>query len=277
MEIGSAPLPPEFQERINSARKIVVDANSYGTRSIVPIEISGQTRSWHSVKGGIEAGKTTIGPAYEIFFDPETNEWLKIRAPKSEKGTSTILDRSADIMAASLKLAGFDDLADKIVKCTVGIRGRETNGFISPHVGPSLETLIRMYREAKRTMGQAELRGYERDARQFFSNAYAAALDQSIRLYLQHGYWTHDANPGNILFRENDQGELKTINIDFVAKLQVRQQAGVFEYVNQLYQLFKTHAIKHNITFPFETEDYRHLCSVDRPGKFVPASSRSSL
>lgn len=266
--------PPEFREKIAEKQSPKVEANTYKTRRIVCVQIEGRDRFFHSVKGGFEdeIEKKTTGAVYEILFDPITNEWLKITTPKTNGSESKNLDKSADIMKASLELAGFDDLADQIVKCKVKIRGKETNGFVSPHIGPSLETMIRMYRDAKRTMDPERYSKFGIEAKAFFSNAYASALNHSVQLYLKHGYWTQDPNPGNILFRVNEQtGELKPITIDFTGKHQTRQP-GVFEYLGQLQANFNNQAAKHGIRFDLNLEEYRRICQTERPGR--PISER---
>ncbi|OGH07741.1 MAG: hypothetical protein A2W22_03275 [Candidatus Levybacteria bacterium RBG_16_35_11] len=271
------PLPHELRERITTNNIELVEANTYKPRRKVNVIADGQARVVHSLKGGFEDGveKKTTGAVYEVFFDPETNEWLKITTPKSHGSESKALDRDADIMAASLILAGFPDLAEKVKKCNVVIEGKSTNGFWSPHIGPSLEAMIRVYRSAKKTMDLERYIQFEKEAKKFFSEAYTSALDHAIQLYLKHGCWTQDANPGNILFRANEvTGELKPVLIDFVGKHQYRQE-GVFEYLTQLRTLFLNHANRHGITFDLGLEPYRELCATERPGR--PLSQRRIL
>jgi len=263
------PLPSELREKIPVNGVETVEANTYKTRRRVTVIADGESRELHSLKGGFHDGteKKTTGAVYEVLFDPQTNEWLKITAPRNHGSESNILDTSADIMAASLDLAGFPELGQQVKKCSVVIDGKKTNGFWSPHIGPSLETMIRIYSAAKRTMEPQSFAQFSLEAKGFFSEAYAVGLDHAIKLYLKYGYWTQDANPGNILFRINEEiGDLNPVLIDFVGKHQYRQR-GVFEYLGQLKTAFSNQALKHAIKFDLDLEQYRPMCEKERAGR----------
>lgn len=263
MENADVRLPLELV--LPSSSMEFVKANSYFTRRVHTLKLGEETGDWHSVKGGQSASKTARqGNQPEILFNPDAMQWLKIANSNSARNARSI-STSASIIQASLRLGGMDDLAEQVQAHAVNIRGQQLPGFVSPHIGPSVEAMISFLDHARTTMPQEEFQQAKAEARRFFGHIYEIAFDQAVRLYLEHGYWTGDPNPGNIVFNtDGEDSAIRVAMIDFGTKTQIRE-SGYFSYVKQLHLSFKDQALKHSIPFEYDIERYRTECKADRP------------
>lgn len=265
MENGDVRLPLELA--LPSVSMEFVKANSYFTRRVYTLKLGESTGDWHSVKGGQTVSKTARqGNQPEILFNPDTMQWLKV-ANSSNTREARYIGNSAKIIQASLRLGGMDDLAEQVQTHAVDIRGQHLPGFVSPHVGPSVETMLSFLTHARTTMPKRQFEQTRRDARRFFGHIYKIAFDQAVRLYLENGYWTGDPNPGNIVFNtDGEDASVRVAMIDFGTKTQIRKP-GYFRYIEQLHLFFRDQATKHSIPFEYDIERYRAECKADRPLK----------
>lgn len=225
-------LIPTGLEKVFHSTQSTVEANSYRTRG-QPIEVTanGRKGSWHSLKGGLtrttEHKDLQRSLSYEVLFNPESKEWLKMVPPIAHR--LDIYGRMADRLKTSaahertaLEIAGLPRLVDKVEDCELDVKGQETYGFISPHIGPSLEYII------YGLTGEKKPRELPEEAKGFFSQVYSIACDQAERLYLHHGIWMADPNPGNILLHEGDRG-VHVVLIDFSNSDQVKE--NTFDHI----------------------------------------------
>lgn len=217
MEIA---VPEELKEVLSRPEIVsIIEANSYRTRRILTLDINGETGQWHSLKGGVNtlSAMSTEGkliPIYEVLFNPETRQWLKVVPPEttSQAKLGTRLKESISITQASLRVSNLPELADQVKECRVDmedkfIRERKNvQGFVSPHIGPSLEYYLRLIKGPKDVVPD--------NARTFFSQAYQIAFEHARALYENYGFWTEDPNPGNILLYHKDEG-IHVVLIDF--------------------------------------------------------------
>ncbi|MBA3724114.1 MAG: hypothetical protein H0W89_04485 [Candidatus Levybacteria bacterium] len=200
-ERGELP-KPSFQ---------TVEANSFRTRGEpLPIEISGITSDWHSVKGGInpksEGAKNVSAANFEVLYNPETNQWLKIVPPEvTGEKAKKILKKSVKIAKAACIVAGLSEIADEIKEHEVMVRGKKAYGFVSPHMGQSI------YHYAKGALFRQDDKD---EVKELVSTVYNIAFQQAVRLYEEYGYWTDDPNPGNILLHAKGD-QYHVVLIDF--------------------------------------------------------------
>jgi hypothetical protein len=111
-----------------------------------------------------------------------------------------------------MEIAGVPELAEKVEECSVNIRGKDVYGFISPHIGQSMEHYIN--EASTRTDNQD-------DVKKFINTVYAIAFDEALQLYEKYGYWMNDPNPGNIILHEKDN-QIHVVLIDFATNHQVK-------------------------------------------------------
>lgn len=200
-------LPPQ--------RPVTVEANSYKTRGEpTAITIEGVTSQWHSLKGGKKDGETnTVQEAYEIFYNPELNSWLKTVPPGTEFARwENRLKKSVPIAKAACAVADLPELAEQIKEHELSIRGQRAYGFTSPHIGQSIEHYIK----------QEHSQDNPEEVLTFINTTYDLAFLQAKRLYENYGYWADDPNPGNILLHAKDD-KLHIVLIDFSNKVQIKQ------------------------------------------------------
>lgn len=225
MEAPTGILSPRVEQILQSP-EITIEANSYKTRGR-PIELSinGEKTEWHSVKGGVtyasdQNNKAIHSASYEILFSPATKEWLKIVPPealllkKSDVFTQR-LKVSAEIGRTALIVAGLPQLAAQFRDVSIKIKGEEVYGFISPHIGPSLEYLL------YKASGQKKPKTPPNDTKKFFEIMYDEAYHQAEFLYLKHNMWMSDPNPGNILLHV-EPNDIRVVLIDFSTSEQVK-------------------------------------------------------
>ncbi|MBI4036172.1 hypothetical protein HY383_04445 [Candidatus Daviesbacteria bacterium] len=216
---ASLQLPTELREALTSSPVLRIEANGYRTREIVPVRTNDKLADWHSLKGEINVEKGpqrhSTDPSFEVLFDPLTQRWLKIAPPHAHHFNTYVhkLQLSSRIGRIALDIAGLPDLANQFEDAKVEIRGRETFGFISPHIGPSLEYLLKTLKSGS---------SKPTEAKQFLTAVYTQAFWQALRLYLGYGFWTYDPNPGNILIRNGDN-KLFIAPIDFSSPGQAKE------------------------------------------------------
>lgn len=194
---------------------VVVEVNKFKTRGEpLPLDIDGKTEEWHSVKGGLRESKRGIVQSkqgvYEILFNPQTSEWLKA-IPEGNGKAEKHLRKSVIMARDALEVAGLPELAEQIRETNVVIRGKKHYGFISPHLGESVDH----YGEASKEKGYNP-----KEVDELITAVYETAYDQAVQLYARHGHWMDDPNPGNILLHETPDGDLKVVLIDFANKIQ---------------------------------------------------------
>jgi hypothetical protein len=217
------PAPIEVKEKVNHSESFF-EANAFKSKGRATLEVNGLTGEWHIMKGKLspykdQKGNETSTPNYIVLYNPMSHEWLKIVPPQISGSPSypilqERLAKSVDIGRKALQIAGLPELADQFQETKVMIRGEEVYGFTSPHIGPSLQYILRSIRSP-------EGNGHTSEDPSFFSQVYEASFDQAARLFLEHGVWTQDPNPGNILLHEKD-GKIKVGIIDFSNRIQTR-------------------------------------------------------
>lgn len=229
MDTPELSLTPFMKEFLSSGQNnFKVEVNSYKTRG-KPTEliISGQRGSWHSLKGGYNPEKRHSqnidlgGITFEIFFNPETLTWLKVVPPESTRVhmLTQRLQTSCDIGRTALTIAGLSDMAHQLRECSIEIDDKISGtrksvyGFTSPHIGPSLEFYY------KSLIKGAPHSNLPRDFQDFILRVYQMTYEQAQRLYHEHGFWTEDPNPGNILLFFGQDGVRPTL-IDFATRMQ---------------------------------------------------------
>lgn len=225
---------PETQIKAEALRPGVesVRANTYVTKRVIDIRLGDQPpQKWHLVKGGIR-NETTLPeghtPTYEIYYNPDTNQWLKLVPSVGRdidiKDLERRLDEGTTVVQGSLRISNLPEIAEQIsfLKDAITLpNGQRVSGQISPHIGFSLEQiLLDEVKTSKPNAAQAENLSIETRAR--LAEYYQAAFNIALRLYLQHGYYTDDPNPGNILVAEDAQGNPRVALIDFAGKRPIR-------------------------------------------------------
>lgn len=247
---GNISLPHELQ----------VIANSYKTRAIIDLVINGKQEAWHSLKGGIlEQNKVDYkklkGITYLVLYNPESNLWLKMVPPetvqKSTEGLALRLKRSVPAAKKALRIAGLPDIAEQLMNCKIIITGKTVDGFISPHIGPSVDYYL------KKLLPKGEQ--IDVNAKDFLSEVYRIAFNQALRLYLNHNVWVDDPNPGNILMHF-DQNNIRVVLIDFANNKQTarttfektfpeRRSEQLLKKMQQLYESFRVQSTRHGLEF----------------------------
>lgn len=219
-------VPQETEQIIATASEVT--ANSYTTRRIKTVNVGGVSGQWHLLKGGMrQDGDITPSPEkpekdikYEILYNPETNTWLKT-LPFEGMGLTRFdavtdrLKRSFVHQKRALEVAGLTDLSEQAQEVEVEADGKTVYGFTMPHIGPSLEHIIyhlKGNRNAKEDLPP--------EALELIKNVYPIAADMAEKLYLEHGTWTSDPNPGNVLLRRDEKGGVHVVLIDFATNMQ---------------------------------------------------------
>lgn len=220
-------IPGEVGEALKSSElQVLVEANSYRTRRIIPLEIDDQIQDWHSVKGGLNTQPDKVRDpnklnvvSFEVLFNPQTRSWLKIVPPEAtnKKPLEERLRKGAGIAQTALLVAHLPQLAQQVRGLQLETENQLTSskevvyGFLSPHIGPSLEYLYKL-------LGQ----NLSPEVADFFERVYSIAFHQASRLYLDYGYWVADPNLGNILLHQTPDG-LAVVLIDFANKKQIME------------------------------------------------------
>lgn len=205
----------ETKERL-PITPLTVEANSYRTRGEpVAIDINGITSIWHSVKGGVHEEEQKGGETgqYEIFYNPETNSWLKTSPPDmNHPKMETRLRKSFPMAQAACVVAGIPEIATQMEEHDLVVRDKKVYGFTTPHMGQSLEHYIKVSRKNQRTPDDLAV----------IRDIYEIAFAQAKQLYQEHGYWTHDPNPGNIVLHAKDD-QYYVVLIDFANRQQEKK------------------------------------------------------
>lgn len=277
MEIGVG-IVPESKELLDPSLAIEC-ANSYGTRGRpYEIVVNGNMEIWHSLKGGKNPTKETplddINASYEVLWSPATKRWLKLVPPEVKNNLSNYqklqdrLSLSSTIAKRALEVAGLPHLTDSISECSVEIRGEETSGFTSAHIGPSVQYLLERFSESNPIPGQE----IDTDS---FSEIYKIAFDEAAFLYLRYGYWMDDPNPGNIILRDEADGvhvvlidfsnQAQTEMIDFgipadkmlPEKYKEKMDKLLFKNVIRLHDKFAKQCANYGIPFAPDLDYYR--------------------
>jgi hypothetical protein len=221
------PIPSEIGERIRSDHFETGTANSYRKRYSTELEVrddeQGVTtvkkQEWYSLKGGIsqEGLRNGSGANYEILFNPKTSEWLKtippeVRQTKHGREMYSRLLEAIECGKKALAVAELPHLIETFRSVqVVDTNGQTSDGFISPHIGPSLEYFIWALTQ---TRNRTDISSYGQDVIEFFQKVYYEAFFQAVDLYFRYGVWMDDPNPGNILLHERED-KVCTVLIDF--------------------------------------------------------------
>ncbi len=239
-----------------------VNVNTYKTRRTHQLEVNGENGIWHSVKGGVEAGPVGI---YEILFNPDTNEWLKIVPPlvRNKTKMENLLRKSADISRDILRLSNMHSFAHSVRDVDVSTPYAHTYGYTSPHLGPTVEFMVNQI-YAIPTEERAE-------AKNFISDIYCSSFRLASRAYLEKGIWISDPNPGNVLVNIDGQNVARVTLIDFTSTPQFKDhglltgrgkdeaRARVRKNVSQLFDKFRKQAINNRISFDRQNEQVRSV------------------
>lgn len=220
-----------------------VEVNSYRTRRVFELTVDGVTSKWHSVKGGVNprverfrtAGETV---PFELLFNPETDTWLKIVSPQTygtemQDAVVERLKKSRLHQQVALDIAGLSYLSEQVKDVEVEMEGKKVYGFTSPHIGPTLESQIFLETGTRKPDEMSS------ELSDKLAYVYSVAANLAEVLYLNHGIWFADPNPGNILLREEPDG-LHVVLLDFSNKRQERNNClnnvTPGRYTNERYQ-----------------------------------------
>jgi hypothetical protein len=244
---------PELR-KVLTGPEIIVEANTYRTKNITLLTIDGITDEWHLLKGGIADGKPEEA-INEILYSPTTNTWLKLIpfGARNRQDLENRLKPSPEIQKTALIEAGLPEYAQHVREhIVVNKAGQTEYGFTMPHIGPSVELILK-----KLLYASPEVKTL---AKGVLSGIYSTAFLQATRLYLMHGMWTDDVNPGNVLIHMNEQGDLTPVLIDFTNKANRKYNGNgsnsaedakvIAKSVMQLFAKFSEQCERHGIPFP---------------------------
>lgn len=249
-----------FSERLAPVLSSItkVEVNGYETRGPRQcLEINGKRQMWHSVKGGVAEGKRG---SYEILYNPEINEWLKMVpfGARNAEGLENKLRRGADVGRKVLEKSGLVNIALRLQEGEIRTERGTVYGFTTPHIGPTQEFILKERYSLKPDQARV--------AEELVEKIHATSFHLAARLYLEHGIWTGDPNPGNLVAYFNKRGVTVTI-IDF-ATWPNRKYNGDILYKNldetdvyleknlsALYKGFKEQADIHKIPFSRDSKE----------------------
>lgn len=201
-------LPKELREiLIHDSHAIEGSANGYRFRETKKLLVDTKISDWESVKGGYlpnngEQKHPTKNVSYEVLFNRENAQWLKIAPAENgiirpEQTQHARLRNSVSIARTALEIADLPHLADEVRECLVTSKDGTHYGFLSPHIGPSIEFITNTLR--------ADYHKAPEDFSPFFTKVYDAAFHQAATLFLDHGQWQADPNKGNILLHKAEE------------------------------------------------------------------------
>ncbi len=242
-----------------------VEINGYITRTRQPLEINGKWAMWHSVKGGINEDKKDKKASYEILYNPDgpdkIGEWLKMVpfGARNAEGLENRLRDAAVVGREVLEKSGLTYHAVKLQECMIKTKeGATTYGFTTPHIGPTEEHILK------------EMHTYEPDesriAQEFVERMHATSFKLAAWLYLKHGLWVGDSNPGNIIACFNGHKVISSF-IDFASRPNKAYNGNVLiktldetdvileKNLSVLYKGFKVQADIHKIPFSRGTKE----------------------
>ncbi|MBU4017502.1 hypothetical protein KKF69_08585 [Patescibacteria group bacterium] len=213
---------PEIMEFSSAFSK--VDVNGYHTLREDLMTVNGTKRTWHLMKGG---GKTK----FEVYFLPDTNEWLKTMDPEVENIDKriTMLKDGIDNVRTGLVESGLNEHAIAAKGCTVERSdGSFTVGHKTKHIGPTVEYIC------KRLKGK----NIDDDTKNSLEEVVIKGFNLAARLYILHDIWMEDPNPGNIVLNFDDLNNIKIALIDFESMNQYKGVEGDL-YRERFESLFK--------------------------------------
>lgn len=211
-----------------------VEVNTYASRGKRTLlhGSGGIQREWFSVKGGVGETKKINAhdtPNYEIMYNPQRSEWLKTLPILTREQRAAIPDHlnqlqqqlqiGVTIQKRAMELADLGNLASTLRLETITLPDNTQQlAFISPHFGDSLEYVFIQTLDGKRKPEKIKPTILREDVKKWAQRIYQTTFHDAIALYLHHGYWTQDPNPGNILLHRRQQGnsnEIFPFLIDF--------------------------------------------------------------
>lgn len=279
-------VPPEIEASLR-ARSIEGHFNSYKSREVardLTVTVEGaepkSPTHWISVKGGVkEKTQHQAGISYEILFNPETNEWLKLvpvaAIGKQQRLLTERLQKSIHCGKKALETSELPELAAQLRAASImEADGSTTFGFIAPHIGPSLEYF---QWALTGTRAMIDLSSFEGEVLSFFSTVYRIAFFQAVDLFFRYGIWVDDPNPGNILLHEKD-GSVHVVLIDFSNSTQYKEhgfkslspeRVGIDRYkeivrdkvssvLHELARKFTKQCSMRSVPFPVTEEEIQH-------------------
>jgi hypothetical protein len=218
-----ADVNQELEQMILHPR--IPEANSFFTKGEVPVslqyrDVEDPVHTTFTIVKGYDREKTAKDPRtvnFVTLFAPseKVGTWLKIVHPDAvvvPEKYAELHDRlltSVDMGKAAFRLVGLPELAGQTKICETTILGKKVLGFTAPHVGPSVGHLL------ERFTGSQRPSKLPADLIPFFKDVYIDALNQAVDLFLKHGYYMQDPNPGNILFHQRSDGGVQVVLIDF--------------------------------------------------------------
>ena len=101
----------------------------------------------------------------------------------------------------AFRLSGMTDLVDRCKTCVIECDGEKRFGFLTPHIGKSLQSLMRDEKSMTREKARKIYRG---------------GLELAYTLLTKYGYYFDDSNFGNVIVRGdlNDLWEVTLIDFD---------------------------------------------------------------
>jgi len=240
-----------------------IKINGFKTRTRQLLEINGCKQLWHSVKGGVEEDKKGDKKAsFEILYNPDnsenhekTGEWLKMVpfGARNAEGLENRLRDAAVVGREVLEKSGLTYHAIRFQESMVKTKeGDVTYGFTTPHIGPTEEHILK------------EMYTYEPDesriAQEFVERMHATSFKLAAWLYLEHGLWVEDPNPGNIIANFSGQKVIVSF-IDFASRYNRKYNGSILfktldetdvlleKNLSVLYKGFKEQADMHKIPF----------------------------
>lgn len=219
-----------------------VEVNGYHTLREDLMTVNSTKRTWHLMKGG---GKTK----FEVYFLPDTNEWLKTMDPEVENIDKriTMLKDGIDNVRTGLVESGLNEYAIAAKGCTVERSdGSFTVGHKTKHLGTTVEYIY------KGLKGKS----IDDDTRKSLERVIIKGFNLAARLYILHDIWMEDPNPGNIVLNFDDMNDIKIALIDFESMHQYKavEEDSYRKRFESLFQRFKKKAKHAEISISRERE-----------------------
>ncbi len=239
---------------------VQVTANAWESIAAIPIQVEGRTSTWYQVKGHITNHNEPINDTpdyYIIFFNPTSEEWLKIVNPFyldsiESKRYHILLNQLTQACKYGLKAANWcgvkQEACAKFRMVKVNVGNQELDAFVCPHLGPTIERYV------KDGIATTKL----------ISDTYAIAFRKAATLFLNTGIWMYDPNPGNILFHfTQDKKSIVTL-IDFSNREQIRsrEEGSLLQSLMELFELFRKHAKALKVDIEFNQNDFEELLKI---------------
>jgi hypothetical protein len=160
--------------------------NGYTTKRVVDLSIKGAISVWNEVKPG---------SIFRVYFSRNNTEWLKV----ANDGYEERLNRSYLAQLTVFELQNIHNLLPDCSLVEVNEKEIVHRGMIIPHLGPSIEYLLK----------EPDCKYNRSDLTDLYYQSYLV----SKKLLDETGLWVDDPNPGNVIIH-NHESDTVPILID---------------------------------------------------------------